>query len=104
MCGDGRLVDMKAYVSGRLGGIEAGACGAGLRHRACGAGLRRLPAPAGACRRLCGPPSPMRLSVTAIISPHRVDTLYILCMNLDVPNLVVRTSVYGRSYPRKGTM
>jgi hypothetical protein len=25
MCGDGRLVDMKAYVSGRLGGIEAGA-------------------------------------------------------------------------------
>ena len=73
MCGDGRLVDMKAYVSGRLGGIEAGACGAGLRHRACGAGLRRLPAPAGACgacgacRRLCGPPSPMRLSVPAII-------------------------------------
>ncbi len=28
MCGDGRLVNMKAYVSGRLGGIEAGACGA----------------------------------------------------------------------------
>ena len=28
MCGDGRLVDMKAYVNGRLGGIEAGACGA----------------------------------------------------------------------------
>ncbi len=26
MCGDGRLVDMKAYVNGRLGGIEAGAC------------------------------------------------------------------------------
>ena len=50
MCGDGRLVDMKAYVNGRLGGIEAGACGAGLRRRpagACGAyrRLRRLPAP-----------------------------------------------------------
>ena len=28
MCGDFRLVDMKAYVNGRLGGIEAGACGA----------------------------------------------------------------------------
>ena len=28
MCGDGRLVDMKAHVNGRLGGIEAGACGA----------------------------------------------------------------------------
>ncbi len=35
MCGDGRLVDMKAYVNGRLGGIEAGACGAGLRRRLC---------------------------------------------------------------------
>ena len=28
MCGDGRLVDIRAYVNGRLGGIEAGACGA----------------------------------------------------------------------------
>ena len=69
MCGDGRLVDMKAYVNGRLGGIEAGACGAGLR--------RRPAAPAGACRRLrrlrrlCGPPCPMRSSVPAIISPSR---------------------------------
>jgi hypothetical protein len=26
---------MKAYVNGRLGGIEAGACGAGLRRRLC---------------------------------------------------------------------
>ncbi len=38
MCGDGQLVDMKAYVNGRLGGIEAGACGA------CGArNYNRLP-------------------------------------------------------------
>ena len=28
MCGDGRLVDIRAYVDGWLGGIEAGACGA----------------------------------------------------------------------------
>ncbi len=28
MCGDGRLVDIRAYMNGRLGGIEAGACGA----------------------------------------------------------------------------
>ena len=37
MCGDGRLVDMKAYVNGRLGGIEAGACGAYGAYGACGA-------------------------------------------------------------------
>ena len=37
MCGDGRLVDMKAYVNGRLGGIEAGACGAYGACSACSA-------------------------------------------------------------------
>ncbi len=37
MCGDGRLVDMKAYVNGRLGGIEAGAYGAYGACGACGA-------------------------------------------------------------------
>ncbi len=35
MCGDGRLVDMKAYVNDRLGGIEAGACGAYGAYGAC---------------------------------------------------------------------
>ncbi len=50
MCGDGRLVDMKAYVNGRLGGIEAGACGDGL-------GLRRLPAPA-------APAAPVRAAIS----------------------------------------
>ncbi len=63
MCGDGRLVDMKAYVNGRLGGIEAGACGAanvngrlgGIEAGACGAGLRGRPAAhAGACGACAG--------------------------------------------------
>ncbi len=35
MGGEGRLVDMKAYVNGRLGGIETGACGAAGACDAC---------------------------------------------------------------------